>query len=80
MSLTAEQVLQAAMALPEAERAEIAARLQHSVSIFATPEVAAAWEAEIAARLKAIDDESVELIPAEEVHRQMREKHGFFAG
>ena len=80
MSRNAEEVLEAALALPEAERAEVVARLQESIGGFADAEIAAAWEAEIADRLKAIDDGSVELIPAEEVHRELRQKYGFFKG
>jgi Putative addiction module component len=80
MSLTAEQVLEAAMALPEVERAEVAARLQESMTGFATLEIAAAWEEEIAARIKEIDEGSVELISAEDVHRELQKKHGFFKG
>jgi putative addiction module component (TIGR02574 family) len=80
MSRTAEQILEAAMALPETERAEVVARLQESLVGFASPEIAAEWESEIAERLKSIDDGSVELIPAEEVHQKLREKYGFFKG
>jgi putative addiction module component (TIGR02574 family) len=80
MSRTAEQILEAAMALPETERAEVVARLQESLGGFASPEIAAEWESEIAERLKSIDDGSVELIPAEEVHQKLREKYGFFKG
>jgi len=80
MSRAAEEVLEATMALSEEERAEVAARLQESLGGFATPEIAAAWEEEIAARLKQIDEGSVEMIPAEEVHRELRKKYGFFRG
>jgi putative addiction module component (TIGR02574 family) len=80
MSRTAEEVLEAAMALSEEERAEVAARLQESLGEFADTEVSEAWDKEVAARLKAIDDGSVELIPAEEVHRELRKKYGFFKG
>jgi putative addiction module component (TIGR02574 family) len=80
MSRAAEAVLEAAMALSENDRAEVAARLQQSVGNYASPEVAAAWEAEIADRLRAIDEGSVELIPAEEVHAKLRKKYGFFKG
>jgi putative addiction module component (TIGR02574 family) len=80
MSHAAEQLLEAAMALPDDERAEVVARLQESLGGFANAEIAAEWEAEIADRLKAIDDGSVELIPAEEVHRELRKKYGFFKG
>jgi hypothetical protein len=56
MSRTAEQILEAAMALSEAERAEVAARLQESVGMFGDPEIAAAWKEEIARRIKEADE------------------------
>ena len=77
MSQTAEQVLEAAMALPEAERAQVAARLQESVGGFATPEIAAAWKKEIARRIKEADEGGEPSISAEEVDRRLREKYGF---
>ncbi len=80
MSRAAEEVLEAAMALSDEERAEVAARLQESLGGFATPQIAAEWDAEIAARLKEIDEGSVQMIPAEEVHRELRDKYGFFKG
>jgi putative addiction module component (TIGR02574 family) len=80
MSRTAEEVLEAALALPEEERAKVAARLQESVSAFATAEIAAAWKKEVARRIQELDEGVVPSIPAEEVHRQLREKHGFSAG
>jgi putative addiction module component (TIGR02574 family) len=80
MSLTAEQLLEAALELPESDRAEIAARLQDSIEFFATPEIAAAWRVEIAKRLRASDAGEVELIPAEEVHARLKAKYGFFGG
>ena len=80
MSRTAEEVLEAAMALSEEERAELADRIQESLDGFKTPELAAEWNAEIVARLKEIDDGTAELIPSEEVHRELREKYGFFKG
>ena len=79
MTRAAENVLEAAMALSKDERAEVVARLEASLG-FATSEIAAEWDAEIAARLKEIDEGSVEMIPAEEVHRELRKKYGFFKG
>jgi putative addiction module component (TIGR02574 family) len=78
MSRNAEQVLEAAMALSEPERAELAARLQESVEGWATPEIAAAWRAEIAERMRAADAGEIELIPSEEVHARLKAKYGFF--
>lgn len=77
MSLTAEQVLEAALALPFDERAEVVARLQDSVGTFATPELAAEWEEEIARRIKEADEGKEPSIPEEEVYRILRERHGF---
>ncbi len=78
MSRTAEEILEAALALSKEERAEVVARLEESLGGFETPEIAEAWNREIAARIKEIDDGSVEMIPAEEVHRELRKKYGFF--
>ncbi len=80
MSRTAEQVLEAAMALTEAERADLATRLRNSLTDPIDHEIEDVWDQEIADRLKAIDDGSEELIPAEEVHRELRKKYGFFKG
>jgi putative addiction module component (TIGR02574 family) len=77
MSPTPEQVLEAAMALPEPERADVAARLQQTVGVFSDPEIAAAWKQEIARRIKEADEGSEPSIPAEEVYRELGEKYGF---
>jgi putative addiction module component (TIGR02574 family) len=76
MSPTAASVLQAAMNLPHEDRAEVASLLWESVEGFATPEIAAAWEEEIARRIADLDSGKVESIPAEEVFRKLREKYG----
>jgi putative addiction module component (TIGR02574 family) len=80
MSRTAEEVLEAALALPEEERAKVVARLQESIGETDQECEDADWDEEIARRLKAIDDGSAELIPAEDVHRELREKYEFFKG
>lgn len=77
MSRSAEEILEAAMALSAEERAEVAARLQESLGGFESPEIAAAWEEEIARRIKEADEGKVASIPAEEVDRRLREKYGF---
>jgi putative addiction module component (TIGR02574 family) len=78
MSPAAEQVLHAAMSLPPSERAEVANFLWESVEEFASPEIAAAWQEEIAERIRALDAGELETIPAEEVHAQLKAKYGFF--
>jgi putative addiction module component (TIGR02574 family) len=80
MSRAAEDVFEAAMTLSEAERAEVAARLHESLDKRFVDKLEAEWDAEIARRLKAIDEGSAELIPAEEVHRELRQKYSFFKG
>ena len=76
MSPAASQVLEAAMALPQGERAEVANCLWESVEGFATPEIAAAWEEEIAERLRAIDAGEVQLLTEEEMNNRLRDKYG----
>lgn len=78
MSPAAEQVLQAAMSLPQGERAEVANHLYDSIEGFATPEIEEAWRVEIAERIRASDAGEVESIPAEEVYARLKEKYGFF--
>jgi putative addiction module component (TIGR02574 family) len=78
MSPAAEQVLHAAMSLPQSERAEVANCLWESVEGFASPEIAAAWQEEIAERIRAVDAGELETIPAEEVHARLKAKYGFF--
>lgn len=69
---TPQQVLHDALSLPEADRAAIAARILESLEGPADTDVEAAWEGEIAQRLREIDEGSVKLIPAEEVMREIR--------
>ena len=76
MSRAAEEVLEAAMALNADERAEVVARLQASLGGFETPEIAAAWDQEIAERIRAIDAGEVELLTEEEVNNRLRGKYG----
>ena len=79
LSRAAEEVLEAAMALSNEERAEILARMQESTSVFATPEIAAAWKKEIARRIQEADEGTVPSVPEEEVDRLLKEKYGFLA-
>jgi hypothetical protein len=77
MSPKAEQVLIDAMTLNPDERGDLLRRLKESLIGFETPEIAAAWEEEIAERIRAIDSGEVELLTEEEVDRQLREKFPF---
>jgi hypothetical protein len=76
MTQAAEKVLEAAMALSKEEREEVAARLEESLGGFATPEVAAAWNREIAERIRSIDAGEVELLTEEQVNNRLQTKYG----
>ena len=72
MNTQAEQVLQTALTLPPDDRVEIAESLILSLDEERAAEVEAAWAAEIKRRIESIDKGEVQLIPADEVMRQMR--------
>lgn len=70
MSLTYQQVTNAAMQLSPDERADLAEKLWISID---TPEaIAAAWDEEIARRIAQLDAGEVETVPAEEVIAELR--------
>jgi len=74
MDTQAEQVLQSALGLSADDRAEIAATLINSLDEDTAQDIEAAWAEEIKRRLDSIDKGEVQLIPAEEVMRSMRER------
>lgn len=70
MSLTYQQVAQAAMQLSPDERVDLAEKLWVSVD---TPEtLAAAWDEEIAHRIAQLDAGEVETVSAEQVITELR--------
>lgn len=70
MSLTYQQVTQAAMQLRPDERVDLAEKLWGSVD---TPEtIAAAWDEEIARRVAQLEAGEVETVPAEQVISELR--------
>jgi putative addiction module component (TIGR02574 family) len=74
MSPEVERLLAEAMALPEHERAALAAILQDSVGDgLPQEEIEAAWTAEIQRRLTAVRSGEVQLIPSEDVERELEE-------
>jgi len=75
MNAQAQHVLKSALALPETDRAELAASLIHSLDPQADEDAEAAWSAEIKRRVESIDRGEVELVPWEDVMREMRESH-----
>jgi putative addiction module component (TIGR02574 family) len=77
MKTESQQLLRTALALPESDRAEIAASLIHSLDTETDEEVDAAWAVEIQRRIESIDNGEVELVPWDDVMCEMRERgHG----
>jgi putative addiction module component (TIGR02574 family) len=71
MKPTAESVLLEAMRLPEPDRVALAARLLRSLDEPADPDAAVAWEAEIAARIRELDEGRVQTVPWVEARRRI---------
>lgn len=80
MSQRVTELLPELLALPEADRAELAHRLFDSLGdgedadpdpVYSDPEVEAAWADEIAQRLDDVRSGRVTPIPWEEVHRRL---------
>jgi putative addiction module component (TIGR02574 family) len=71
MPQTVAEILEAALALPEAERAELAELLAAAVPAPSTS-LHAAWAAELRRRAAEIDSGQVKPIPWDEVRRQVQ--------
>ncbi|MBI2924136.1 MAG: addiction module protein [Verrucomicrobia bacterium] len=74
MPATLESLEKQALKLPATSRVRLAERILESVEDYASPDVAAAWDKEIARRVKEIKGGKVEGIPAEEVSDGVRRK------
>lgn len=72
MSALLDELSKKAQSLTVEERAQLAQDLLESVERDADPEVQAAWEAEIAARIAKYERGEAKLIPAEEVFAAAR--------
>lgn len=71
----AEEIYREALALSEAEREELVRLLtMKNDGLWASPEIEQAWMEECDRRVKAIDRGEMNLIPAEEVYRRIRER------
>ncbi len=70
-SVALEQVRNKALALSEAERAELAHNLVASLDGAPDPSAAGAWDVEILRRLKQIDDGTAEFVDRAELKRRM---------
>jgi len=77
MNTESRQLLRSALALPESDRAEIAASLIHSLDTETDENVDEAWAAEIQRRIESIDNGEVKLVPWDDVMQEMRDpRHG----
>ncbi len=74
MSVALEEITEKARALSRQERLTLANRLLSDDEDSDAPEIEAAWEDEILARIKAIDDGTAIGIPYEEVIRAARNR------
>lgn len=74
MSPEAERLLEEAMKLPEPERAALAVILEDSLGDGSSEEeIEAAWLVEIRRRMAAVESGEAQLIPAEDVERELEE-------
>lgn len=76
MSPTTDQILQAALALPEHEREELIEALIAASDAKGAPPFDESWRKVIAERSAQIDAGTVELIPWAEVQERLRKKVG----
>jgi putative addiction module component (TIGR02574 family) len=74
MDTQPKQILDIALALPESDRANLAALLIRSLESTPDPSADAAWAVEIERRIRGIDQGSVELEPWDDVMDKMRER------
>ncbi len=72
MSIHSQEIIDTALALPEAERADIAAALIRSLDTEADADADAMWAEEIERRLQSIDRGDVRLVPWDDVMRELR--------
>ena len=72
MSHQSKRVIEEALNLSEEDRAEVAATLIESLDGAPDADAAAAWEVEIARRLRELSDGTVETVPWSEVRDRLR--------
>lgn len=77
MNTESQQLLQPALALPDSDRAEIAASLIHSLDSDIDNNIDEAWAQEIKQHIESIDKGQVKLIPWDDVMLEMgARRHG----
>ncbi|MEQ2010469.1 MAG: addiction module protein [Limisphaerales bacterium] len=72
--MTATTLEKEAMKLPPTKRLRLAEKLMDSVDDFATPEIAKAWQAELARRVEEVENGTDPGVPAAEVHAEARRR------
>ena len=72
MTQQTEELLQKALSLPDAERAELAGSLLASLDTTIDPDVDAAWQQELAHRLDEVRSGKATTIPWDQVQRRAR--------
>lgn len=76
MTLTFDELEAQALALPDPQRAKLAKHLWETLDPEPESEVSDAWKVEIRRRIDEIDSGKVQLIPGEEVMRELRARFG----
>lgn len=77
MNAKSQELLRSALALPESDRAELAASLISSLTPTVDDDVDEAWATEVQRRIESIDSGDVKLIPWDDVMREMHDRrHG----
>ena len=71
MTRHVKELLEEAVALPEADRAELAGRLLETLEGDPDPDVEVAWATEIERRVREIDSGKVQTIPWEQVRAEL---------
>ena len=71
MERTARAILNDALTLPEADRADLAGALLESIEPSAEADVEAAWRQEVASRVAALDAGEVETVAWEDVRDRL---------
>ena len=74
MTLTFDQLEQEALALPDAQRAELAKHLWETLEPAVDPEVEAAWMSEAQRRMEELRSGRVQGIPGDKVMARIRQK------
>lgn len=72
MNAKSHELLRPALALPESDRAELAASLINSLDPIVDDDVDEAWATEVQRRIESIDNGEVKLIPWDDVMREIR--------